>query len=131
MVNIVPRDDVFSAAGVGHCEDEAGIKHSSQQLANLLTFSVTWQVSRTLCTFESLTWVRVILLRNNVVQLPKLKQDCVARVRRQVVTHLNLSYMQWNRRHHHHQNNRPKHAKKTIQSRQKKTLRDRNNQVQA
>ena len=76
VVNIVPRDDVFATAGrrSAHCEDEAGIKRSSQQLADLLTFSVTWQVSRTPCTFESLTWVRMILLRYNVVQLPKLKQ---------------------------------------------------------
>ena len=73
VVNIVPRDDVFSAAGrrSAHCEDESGIKRSSQQLANLLTFSVTWQVSRTPCAFEPLTWVRMILLRmrqHNVVQ---------------------------------------------------------------
>lgn len=65
VVNIVPRDDVLSAGSCrsAHCEDEPSIKRSFQQPADLLAFSITWQVSGTTCAFKTLTWIWMILLR--------------------------------------------------------------------
>ena len=64
VVNIVPRDDVVAARGrrPAYREDEPSIERPSQQPADLLTFSVTWQVSRATCAGVTLTWIRVMLL---------------------------------------------------------------------
>jgi len=65
VMNIIPRDDVVSARSRrhAHCEDESGIKSYLQQPTDLLAFSITWQVSRTTCASEQLTWTRMILLQ--------------------------------------------------------------------